>query len=182
MQYTIDDIKRRHKELGFTWFNFNIVGVRSKVHIPDRFQDRFYIVWGNSIYEYTGTTIPGVHWLQGPMNKSGTAVVAADRQYINSHAIGLHKGKKALIQVGNLMVYRDNDLDNLAECIGDPMVATPECRIDIHGTGPSIISVLIGAWSAGCQVINNPIEFADFMRVCEKYYQHTFSYSLLNEF
>lgn len=180
--YAIEDLKRRYKELGFTWLTFNIIGVRSKAHIPDKFQDLVYVVWGEAIYCFTATTIPGVHWLQKPMNKNGTAIVMADRQYLNSHALGLHKGKKALVQVGDLMVYRDGDGDNLAEFIGEPSIASPECRIDIHGTGPSVVSVLIGAWSAGCQVINNPKEYEAFIGLCEKYVEKKFTYTLLNEF
>lgn len=180
--YTIEELKKRYKELGFTWLHFNIIGIRAKVHVPDKFQDNIYIVWNDSLYCFTATTIPGVHWLQAPMNKDGTAVVKADMQYINSHMLGLHKGKKALIQVNSLWVYRDNDQDNLAECIGEPVLAPYSCRIDIHGTGPSIVSVLIGAWSAACQVMNNPTEYAKFIELCEKYIEKTFTYTLLNEF
>lgn len=181
-KYTYEDIKNRFDLLGFKWFNFHIVGIRSKQHQPDKFEDTIHLIWGKNVVSYSCTTIPGVHWLQKPINSKGTAILAADRQYIDAYKLGLHKGKPALEQVKPLLVYRDNNKNNLAECIGEPIPAGIDCGINIHGTGPTIVSVLIGAWSAGCQVLNNPIEYKDFLSRCQRSMCSFFTYTLLNEF
>jgi len=181
-KYTIEDFKNRFGLFGFKWFNFHIIGVRASAHVPDKFMDNIYIVWGNSLYCFSATTIPGVHWLQKPMNPKGTAIVVANKQFEDAYALGLHKGKEALIQVKPILVYRDNDKDNLAEEIGTPITAGAECRIDIHGTGPTVISVLIGAWSAACQVLNNPTEYKEFISLCKRSVLKSFTYTLLKEF
>lgn len=183
-KYSIEELKARFAHFGFYWErqHIHIIGIRKAKGKPDAFDDAIYLVWGNSVYCYSCTTEPGVHWLQKLMNSEGTAVVKADEQYLDVFKKGLHKGKEALIQAHNLKVYRDKDLDTLAETEGTVFLAGPECRIDIHGTGPTVVSVIIGAWSAGCQVLNNPEQYKEFIALCKKSWQKFFTYTLLNEF
>jgi len=181
-EYTYQELKQRFAELGFKWFNFHIIGIRAKIHVPNRFLDRIYIVWGSAIYSYSCTTIPGITYLKKLLNQKGTAVVKADMQYIDAYIYGTHKGTPALEQAKPLTIYRDNDLDDIAECIGEPITAGIECGINIHGTGPSVVSSIIGAWSAGCQVLNNPTEYKEFLSLCKRSGLKNFTYTLLNEF
>lgn len=182
IDYTFNHLERRFRQFGFQWPNFHVIGIRAKDHVPDKFMDKIILIWGGRMYIFSGTTIPGVHWLQNLMNPKGTAVLKADMQYSDCYKLGLHKGNVALVQCGNLMVYRDNDKDNLAECIGEPVVAGPECRIDIHCASATITSVLIGKWSAGCQVLNKPEDWKYFIGFIQKYAGPTVTYTLLNEF
>jgi hypothetical protein len=180
--YTPEQLRNRFKELKFTWYNFHIIGVRAKQHEPDKFQDNIYVAWGNTLYCYSATTIPGLHWLQTLMNPAGTAIVVADKQYTDAYKLGLHKGNPALIQAKPLLVYRDNNRNNKAEEIGTPVTAGPECRIDIHGANKNLRSVLIGSWSAGCQVLNDPVQFTEFISLCRRTGLGNFTYTLLGEF
>lgn len=177
--YSFDEFKKEFARLGYLWHNFHIIGVRAKNGTPDSFDDKIFVVWGLSTYMFTCTTEPGVHWLQNLMNPKGAAVMAPG-QYEDVYAIGLHKGSEALVQIGTLKVFRDNDKDNIAEEIGTAVEAGPECRIDIHGASKNIVSVVIGKWSAGCQVINN--KFSTFMDLCKRSLLKKFTYTLLEEF
>jgi hypothetical protein len=178
-EYDLIDLTREFTRLGYKWYNFHVIGVRAANHVPDAFGDKIFVVWGSAVYSFSATTIPGVHWLQNLMNKKGTAVVAPG-QYEDAYEIGLHKGNPALIQAKAIKVYRDNDLDNQAEEIGEAIEAGPECRIDIHGASKNIVSVIVGKWSAGCQVINN--KFDEFMNLCGRSTLKKFTYALLEEF
>lgn len=180
--YSIADIKNRFDALGLKWHNFHVVGIRAKEHKSDAFQDSIILIWGNVVKVYTGTTIPGVHWLQNLLNPNGTAVLVADRQYEDCFKIGLHKGEQALIQVKPLLVHRDKNKNSVAETNTAPVVAGPECRIDIHGANKNVVSVLIGKWSAGCQVLNNPVQFNELIDSCKRAGLGNFTYTLLNEF
>src|SRR5690349_14807868 len=84
-------------------YELNIVGLRSKSVVPNKFDDElhvFYMVtpvkWEYHVFRIT--TDPGTFWLNNPGQPQGTAIVS-EGQYLNSHAIGLHRGQyKALVQ------------------------------------------------------------------------------------
>jgi len=181
--YTAKELFARVSSFGYTLPDFHIIGVRSKESIPDKFDDHIYILKDNKIIcgPFFCTTNPGQYYLQNLLNPKGAALLCADKQYVNCFTLGLHKGKEALIQCGDLWVYRDNDLDNLAEEIGIPVIAKPECRIDIHRANESFTSIIIGKWSAGCQVIANPKEYEIFLKTCKDTAKSLFTYTLLKE-
>ena len=54
--------------------------------------------------------------------------------------------------------------------------------INIHRANPSAISSIIDKWSAGCQVLNNPTEFASMLKACKDSKLTGFTYTLLREF
>ena len=130
---------------------------------------------------YTITTDPGTYWLQNPLSKLGTAVLKPG-QYENCWKLGFHKtpSHKALVQIGNVTVYRDNDKDVTAETSSTE--ETGLFGINIHGSGKK--SILIGKWSAGCQVFNEWSKKEEFISICEEFKTergNKFSYTLLNE-
>ena len=53
--------------------------------------------------------------------------------------------------------------------------------INIHRANPNAISTLVEKWSAGCQVLNNPQEFAQLISMCEASGNKFFTYTLFNE-
>jgi hypothetical protein len=179
--YTVAELKHRFIELGFTWMGFHGIGIRSKADAPNEFDDKFYLYLGNGqMLEHTGTTNPGVSWLRKFMNPKGTAVLAANRQYLETWKLGLHKGYEAMVQHKHVCVFRDNNKNLKSEEIG-----TPEWgffAINHHRANPSAISTVIGNWSAGCQVRNNPAQYAEFINKFKASGQKFFSYTLLSEF
>lgn len=179
-QYTSAELKTKFNELGYKFPKFHLVGVRSNANKPNEFDDLIGVVNGTKIAWYTGTTNPGTHWLKNLMNPKGTAVVKPG-QYIDSWKLGLHRGQyKALIQYKPITVYRDKDLDAIAEetAITDVGVF----GINIHRANPNAISKFIDKWSAGCQVLNNPADFKLLIEACEASKLNCFTYTLLKEF
>jgi hypothetical protein len=117
------------------------------------------------------------------MNPKGTASIKAG-QYIDAYAIGLHKGEySALVQVKPITYYRDKtkgkefNYKNASLDIGIS-------GTNIHRSSKSIVSSLIGKWSAGCQVFASPAEFSEFMRLCNTHglkHSNKFTFTLIDE-
>lgn len=175
----IEKIKAQFTELGYKWPAFHIVGIRSATNLPNKFDDLIGLVNGNEVKWYTATTNPGTFWLNSPINSLGTAVLKCG-QYVDTWAIGLHQGKyTALKQAKKVTVYRDADKDSIAEEQGNE--DTGMFGINIHRANESTESRNIDKWSAGCQVLNNPLQFKELIQACIKSNKKAFTYTLLKE-
>jgi hypothetical protein len=172
-------IKEAFAEHKYQWMQFHIVGLRVKNARPNRYDDMIILIDGEVGYTFNATTRPGKHWLLNLLNSKGTAVLKPN-QYLNTWQIGMHQGKyKALTQCAPLVVYRDNDKDELAENLG--VEEKGIFGINIHRSNPSLTSQLVDKWSAGCQVFADPKDFEFFMKRCEASGLKKFTYTLLNE-
>lgn len=134
---------------------------------------------------YPITTNPGVYWLNNPMSRLGTAVLRPN-QWVDCWSIGFHQSKqdhRALVQVGRVTVYRDNNRDNFYQ-LNESSTETGLFGINIHGAGRNAPSRQIGKWSAGCQVFSNWSHKEEVMDICEQFRRITnnrFTYTLLDE-
>ncbi len=167
-------------------YNLNIIGIRSKDHKPNRFDDRICVVfkdeqgWVTRTWECT--TEPGKYWLENPTNVSGTAILVPG-QYRGVYKIDKHQGKyDALCQRnGPVKVYRDDNRDDII----DSEVGTEEqgyFGINIHKAGSD--STQVGRWSAGCQVFSQSADFDEFMSICyaaKSKWGDSFTYTLIDE-
>jgi hypothetical protein len=165
-------------------YNLNIIGIRSRDHKPNSFDDRMCVVfrdeqgWITRTWECT--TEPGKYWLENPINVSGTAILVPG-QYRGVYKIGKHQGKyDALVQTGGrVKTYRDANKDDII----DADVATEEegyFGINIHKAGQH--STQIDKWSAGCQVFSHSTDFDEFMSICyaaKAKWGNSFSYTLI---
>ena len=176
---TIEELKAQFTELGYKWPTIHVVGIRSKANEPNKFDDLIGLVQGDQVNWYTGTTNPGTFWLNHPMNSLGTAVLKAG-QYVDTYVIGLHQGKyTALKQAKKVTVFRDADKDSVAEEQGKE--DTGLFGINIHRANESTESKNIDKWSAGCQVLNNGLQFKELIQACIKSGKKSFTYTLLHE-
>lgn len=167
-------------------YDLNIVGIRSTQVDQESFNDWitvFYMQDGRwNYFAFPGTTDPGTFYLQHPLNVTGTAILKPG-QYRGSHKIGRHKNYKALQQRNAVTVFRDDDRDgylNTAGMAEDSGVF----GINIHRSNAHRPSTVIGKWSAGCQVLQDPAHFGFLMELCElsaARYGNSFSYTLLEE-
>lgn len=179
-KYSYTELEAKFAELGYQWPTLHIVGVRSKANEKNKFDDMIYLINGPMMQIFSGTTNPGTHWLKNLMNPKGCAVLKPG-QYVDSWKLGLHQGKyKALTQAKPITVYRDNNKNDLAEELGKE--DTGMFGINIHHANSSAVSSIIDKWSAGCQVLNDPKEFASLLAACEKSGKSAFTYTLLREF
>lgn len=192
------DFERILTEKGYKYFtkgayNLNIIGVRSDQQgkVTNLYDDLLVVIYRTPKSEeftrkiYKITTEPGTYYMvKRLIIEKGTSILAPG-QYPSSHAVGKHKKKyKALVQVGNLTVYRDNNKDMKYD-LKPSKKYTGLFGINIHRSDEFATTKTIDNYSAGCQVFADPKEFDSFMYLCDKqnenFKKNRFTYTLLNE-
>lgn len=178
--YKIDDLKFQFAKLNYKWLPFHIVGIRSDDNSPDKFDDLIGLVEKDNLVWFSGTTNPGTHWLKNLLNPKGAALLKPN-QYLNTYKLDLHQGKyTALCQRKPVTVYRDANKNGIAE--ESSVTDTGLFGINIHRANPNAVSSIIDKWSAGCQVLNDPIDFNFLIKRCKESGLKEFTYTLLKEF
>ena len=167
-------------------YNLNLVGIRTHNLVPYRFDDWitfFYMSHGRWIYNaFPATTDPGLFWLGQPMNRLGTAILK-EGQYPKMFRLGTHSGYKALVQQKKVTVIRDFNLDNRLD-FASGREDTGLFGINLHRAKRSGVALNVDNWSAGCQVVCDPLQFNYLIAVCEKgarAFGNEFTYTLLHE-
>lgn len=169
-------------------YNLNIIGIRTGLQNDDRFDDLFACLYRDENLKEqclwtTCTTKAGLYYLEHPMNPDGTGILK-EGQYKHSHSIGKHHNEyEALVQVGNLTVYRDKNRDKVYNLDPSTLQTANDFHLNIHHANPTQVSVQNWNWSAACQVLNNPNDFAKLMQLAHKsaaLYGNSFTYTLLN--
>lgn len=185
MIYSLKQIEAEMIRLGYVIpTGLHLVGVRSRADKPNQFDDMLYLIIKNSssayrFYSFTGTTNPGTHWLANLLNPNG-AFVLKPGQYIDCWKLGKHKGLyDAWVQVKPVTGYRDGNKDSKIDTNGK--LFTGLFGINVHRASESRVSQLIDKWSAGCQVLNNPDQYNDFINESKNSRQEFFTYTLLDE-
>ena len=166
--------------------DLNLVGIRSSSVDANTFNDwvtAFYILnddW--NFFAFPATTDPGTFYRKEPLNVKGTAVMKPG-QYRGAYKIGKHKQYKALEQKKPMTVYRDANRDGLLDTAGMEE-DTGNYKTNIHRSNAHRPSVIVGKWSAGCQVLQDPDHFAFLLMLCERSktkFGNSFTYTLLEE-
>ena len=169
-------------------YKLNIVGIRSDITKPNSFDDRIYVFYKNKEnqwdgFGYTATTDAGTYWLNNPMQSTGTALLK-DGQYINSHKLGLHRGKyKALVQQNPVIVVRDYDRNAVLD-FNNGREEKGQFGINIHRANATGTTKTIDKYSAGCQVFSSADDFAHFLQLAESSkdkHGNNFTYTLIDE-
>lgn len=169
-------------------FELNIVGIRTDNTKPNSFDDSIHVFFNNGEgklieHRFQATTDPGTYWLKSPMNPQGTAILK-EGQYLNSYALGLHRGKYlALVQTKPVTVMRDYDRNAVLDFLNGK-----EHRglfgINIHRASENGTTKSVDHHSAGCQVFANATDYILFLSLCERHrklYGNSFSYTLIDE-
>lgn len=116
----------------------------------------------------------------------GTAILK-ENQYVGAYTVGTHrKGKsnshRALVQIGEVTVYRDTDRDEFLDY--DSHTDSGLFGINIHRASLNIEdNYKVNGWSAGCQVFAREVEWNEFLGICDKFkkmYKQNYTYTLLN--
>ena len=168
-------------------FDMNLIGIRTKDNTTNKFNDFLCTAFIDRVrnpllYVFPATTDPGLFWLNTPENPMGTAILKPG-QYRSCWKVGLHRGQyRALVQVKEMTVYRDNNRDNNLDLIPGSE-DTGLFGINYHHAGQDSQSV--DKWSAGCQVFQKLFDFTLAMEMVDKQIAaglgDVFSYTLLTE-
>jgi len=180
-QYTTNELLNQFNKFNYAWYNFHLIGIRSKADAVDQFDDNFYLINGTQCKIYTGTTNPGLYWHKNFDKDKGGVAVLKPGQYINTWSLGLHRGMyTAWTQVKPVVVYRDADKDGKSE--KTEVTQRGLFGINVHRASDKWISKVVDRWSAGCQVFNDPKQFEEFIAASKATGQKFFTYTLLDEF
>ena len=166
MYYTSEQIITVAKrQEGFTHIpqGYWLAYIRRNLHDqkPNEFNDVCHLMHGEKlVHSQTCTTVPGLPALKGgykKYNKYGAAIIASGVWMYDAFNYGLHNGRMpALRQVKDIWIYRDGDMDNKAEQIGNRVKGM--WHTNIHGVTynflSNIVRKFIGQWSYGCIVHN----------------------------
>jgi hypothetical protein len=168
-------------------FELNIVGIRSKNVLPQRFDDEIHVFYRASqrkwnYHIFKATTDPGTFWLRNPIQEQGTAILAQG-QYRNAYSIGLHQGKyNALVQAKPVRIIRDYDRNAKLDFLNG-IKEKGFFGINIHRAFSEGRTKFIDKFSAGCQVFQNANDFEKFMEMCRQHsilYGNQFTYTLID--
>lgn len=92
----------------------------------------------------------------------------------------LARSHKALIQAGNLRIYRDNSGDEVLDF--DGTTEEGQFCINLHRSDAEQAMENVGGYSAGCQVFQDPKEYEHFMDLMQgKLKQDFYDYTLINK-
>ena len=132
-------------------YNLNIIAVRSPDPISGAMDDALVVAYrdggGAWICRWWPATVdPMPGYLRQPIHQDGTAILCPG-QYRGAYELGLHRGRRALVQVGPVRVWRDDDRDTVLDWHGD--IAEGFFAINVHDrAGP------MDTASAGCIVLD----------------------------
>lgn len=166
-------------------YELNIIGIRNDNSKPNSFDDTLCVLFKDEYGDetllcFSCTTDPGLYWLKHPMNIKGCAIMK-EGHYPNVYKLGLHRGYKALEQIGKICFVRDNDKDAELD-FKDGYEINEVIKANIHHAALPENSTIVEKWSAGCQVINKG--WNEFIELCQKSKliteQNRFSYTLIN--
>ncbi len=166
MTYT--DLKKIQLSNNFLWFDEpfkpNLIGVRTRLIIPNVFNDIMFVAWKNEkgkefLISYTQTTLPGKYFLESKKfrPKEGCGILKANKQY-HSWIKGTHgkaRPHDALIQlIAGVDIIRDNNTNSMPEVSGPDSKEFDNVLIglNIHGPWQQSEVHLIDQDSAACQV------------------------------
>lgn len=168
-------------------YDLNLIGVRSLNRAPGQFDDRFYVIYkelGEWIQEdYECTTDPSMEQHLNPTNSKGVAILKAG-QYRGVWRLDMHRGKyMALCQRGAVVtVWRDRNRDGTANHVRPD---TGYFGINCHRAHPYKLVDTTKNYSAGCQVIRSPADWARLLSLCylqsENGLGQSFTYTLLEQ-
>jgi hypothetical protein len=148
------------------YYNVNNFGIRISTEGGD-FDD----IIGTVFYEqnnkgervlsclaFVGTTDPGNHYLQKPLNEDGCAILVPGQYF--GFEIQKHRSQyDALCQRGLVKVYRDNNKNDIIEMDSKSIQEDDNFGINIHKTAPKLQTEMINKNSAGCQVFFNSADY-----------------------
>lgn len=169
--------------------NLNIIGIRAKNPVFDRFGCQLMVCWKFKgewrEKNYSITTLPGKRYMmERLLNPAGCAILAPG-QYRGAYKLDLHRGEyKALCQrLGPVNVYRDKNRNDRFDL--DPKTITSGMfGINLHNSRDRQRTIRVGAYSAGCQVFADDVEYDNFIWLCEdaaRNFGNKFTYTLINE-
>jgi len=173
MNPLIEQLKALYAEHGYAWFdegdyNVNLFAFRAPSREAGEFDDCIGAAWKENghwqLRLMPCTTDPGGPLLERPVNPAGAAIVKAG-QYRGVFKVGTFKGYRALLQIRPITVHRDDNRDDTLDLVPDTQ--TGHFGIFVHRAQSGTITVKVGSWSAGCQVLQSSMDCDELCDIVE---------------
>lgn len=195
IQQLLNIAKRTNHTVYYEPYKLNIWGIRADTNVPNKFDDTIFVFWktdkGNwDSRKYYATTDTGTYYLNNLMDSLGAALLK-EGQYLDSYKRGAAYRNGSLLpfpyelqQVKAVTIYRDYNRDAVLDFFNG-RETTGIYGINIHvGANKGGKSLSVDNWSAGCQVLGDYNEYAEFDSLQLKHislYGNSFSYTLIDE-
>jgi hypothetical protein len=191
---TYDFIQAAYKQYGYPFeevrYKPNYFGFRSKENTVDMFNDLIGVSYLDAFSNkqcliFKGTTKPGLRYLKDELGNPKGTFILQPGFHERCWGPGLHNGKSpAMVQFkpGVFRGWRDLDKDGQLDYTGQ--IYTDASGVNGHSTKNDINVERVGAFSAGCQVIQDDKEHAIWYNVGARAWEFekkAFSYALFQE-
>lgn len=163
---------------------FNLIGIRDESGFDkDIINDQLGFFTADELFLCPGTTDPSVYWTQSSeRNKQGTFHLL-EGYHENIWTFGKHKGYDAFVndwkKCKPTKGWRDSNYNFVRD--DKDIVVCDYFGVNFHRMHQNIIVKIIGKYSAGCQVVQNPKDFDYILQKAKESGQQTFSYMLFNK-
>lgn len=186
-------LKQLYDKMGYPFFegqfNVNTFGFRSKSDKVNEFNDILGVAFEDDFGRGVtliarGTTKPGLYYLKNKLGGVDGTFILAEGYYKGCWKSGLHSGKyEALRQSkqGIFVGWRDDDSDG--ELDMDGKLYNDVSGLNFHTTSFVNDKEKVGAYSAGCQVVQDDKDFLAQRAIIYKsmeIYGDSVSYALFN--
>jgi len=163
---------------------FNIIGIRDEEGLKnDLINDQLGFFTEDEIFLCGGTTDPSIYWTMSKERNKGGTFHLVSGYHKNIWAFGTHKGYNAIVndwkQCKPTKGWRDANYNFTND--SKDVIVCDYFGVNFHRMDSNIIVKLIGRYSAGCQVIQNPKDFDYIYKKAKESGQKTFSYMLFTK-
>jgi len=141
----------------------NLFGIRNSKDIEkDVINDTLGFFTLDDIFTCTGTTDPSVYWTTDKQNRNSAGTFHLIEGFHKAiWCVGTHKGYEALVNDYRYCKptkgWRDANYNFVKD--NKDIIVCDYFGVNFHRMHKNIIVKLIGKYSAGCQVVQNPKEF-----------------------
>lgn len=173
-----------YKEKGLPVQKINLFGIRDDSGMSkDLINDVLGFWTDEEICIVPGTTDPGVYWTASDeRNKAGTFHLL-EGHHETIWTIGKHKGYEALVNDYRFCRptkgWRDANYNYIYD--KKDRIVCDYYGINFHRMHVSAIAKLIGKYSAGCQVVQNPKDFEYILQQVKASGEKVFNYMLFRK-
>jgi hypothetical protein len=180
---SIDKLRQVIAKKQYIWYENlpNIIAIRTKLQVPDAFNDVMCVVYKKNgvdvMFTAIVTTEPGTTYQKKLLNANGCWVMMP-AQMVNAYKSGFHQGKtdhRCLRSVGKIYGLREDDKDGIILNDADEKASWQEGSLigaNIHGAvhkDKIDLTKTVGPWSAGCQVHERWSKKEEMMDICDQY-------------
>lgn len=176
-----DFLPEYYKTHGLPIQKFNLFGIRDESGIKqDVINDKLGFFTSDEVFICPGTTDPGAYWTTSKERNPAGAFHLLEGYHDSVWTFGRHKGYPALVnnykECNPTKGWRDADFNFIRG--NKDVVVCDYFGVNFHRMHESAIVKLIGKYSSGCQVVQNPKDFAYILQQARQSGESVFSYML----